>query len=135
LTERNQILKSASVISLLTVFSRVLGYARDQRITLLLGTSPVAGAFVIAYRIPSVQRRPFGEGSMTASFIPVLTEYLANGSQDEIWVLANRLFWTLAAVLAAISGLGMIFSSQAIRVLRFFHYGQPVLLQAVYLNP
>jgi len=66
LNQKTQILKSASVISLVTVFSRILGYVRDQRITLLLGTTPTADAFVLAYRIPSLIRRLVGEGAVTA---------------------------------------------------------------------
>ena len=93
MTQKKQILKSASVISLITVVSRILGYVRDQRITLLLGTSPTADAFVLAYRIPSLLRRLVGEGSMTASFIPVFTNYLANKPREEVWEFANRLFW------------------------------------------
>ncbi len=112
MTQKKQILKSASVISLITVVSRILGYVRDQRITLLLGTTPTADAFVMAYRIPSLLRRLVGEGSMTASFIPVFTNYLANEPRAEVWEFANRLFWTLAAALAAITVLGMVFSSR-----------------------
>ena len=43
LTEKKQILKSASIISLVTIVSRVLGYVRDQRIALLLGTTRCGG--------------------------------------------------------------------------------------------
>jgi putative peptidoglycan lipid II flippase len=57
LTEKKQILKSASIISLVTVASRILGYVRDQRITLLLGTTLSADSFVLAYRIPNLFRR------------------------------------------------------------------------------
>src|SRR6202140_5747431 len=78
LTEKKQILKSASVISLVTVVSRILGYVRDQRITLLLGTTPTADAFVLAYRIPNLIRRLVGEGAVTASFIPIFANYLNN---------------------------------------------------------
>jgi len=52
LSEKKEILKSASIISLVTIVSRVLGYVRDQRITLLLGTTLSADSFVLAYRIP-----------------------------------------------------------------------------------
>jgi putative peptidoglycan lipid II flippase len=112
LTHKKQILKSASTISLLTIFSRILGYVRDQRITLLLGTSPLADAFVIAYRIPGLFRRLVGEGSLTASFIPVFSRYLATEPRRAVWEFADRLFWTLAAVLATVATLGIVFSSQ-----------------------
>lgn len=134
MSQKKEILKSASVISLITVVSRILGYVRDQRITLLLGTSPLADAFVLAYRIPSLLRRLVGEGSMTASFIPVFAGYQANHSQEEIWEFANRLFWTLAAGLAAISMLGMLFSTQVMRLFTFFGSGQPELQTSAYLS-
>ena len=103
MNQKKQILKSASVISLVTVVSRILGYVRDQRITLLLGTSPTADAFVLAYRIPSLLRRLVSEGSMTASFIPIFAHYLNNKPREEVWEFAQRLFWTLAVMLAGVT--------------------------------
>ncbi|HEV1994139.1 MAG TPA: lipid II flippase MurJ, partial [Candidatus Acidoferrum sp.] len=76
MTDKKSILKSASIITLVTIASRILGYVRDQRITLLLGTSFAADAYVLAYRIPNLFRRLVAEGSMTASFIPVFTSYM-----------------------------------------------------------
>lgn len=134
MTQKKQILKSASVISLITIASRVLGYVRDQRLTLLLGTTPLADAFVLAYRIPSLLRRLVGEGSMTAAFIPVFSSQLANRPRKEVWEFANRLFWTLAAVLAAITVLGMLFSAQVIHLFTFFSPGATQWEQAIYLN-
>jgi putative peptidoglycan lipid II flippase len=110
LTDKKSILKSASIISLVTVASRILGYVRDQRITLLLGTSFSADAYVLAYRIPNLFRRLVAEGSMTASFIPVFTSYMREKSKEEVWDFANRLFWTLSLVVAVITILGMVFS-------------------------
>ena len=110
MTEKKQILKSASVISMVTIVSRVLGYVRDQRIALLLGTSLAADSFVLAYRIPNLFRRLVAEGTMTASVIPVFTTYMKEKSKEEVWEFANRLFWTMALVLAVITVLGMVFS-------------------------
>ena len=66
-------------------------FFRDQRITLLLGTSPLADAFVIAYRIPSLFRRLVGEGSLTASFIPVFSRYLATEPRRAVWEFESDL--------------------------------------------
>ncbi|MFZ0036739.1 MAG: lipid II flippase MurJ, partial [Candidatus Acidiferrales bacterium] len=76
MTEKRQILQSASAITLATVISRILGYLRDERITLLLGTSVAADSFILAFRIPNLLRRLVGEGSMTAAFVPVFTAYI-----------------------------------------------------------
>lgn len=116
LTEKKQILKSASVISLVTVVSRILGYVRDQRTALLLGTSLTADSYFLAYRIPNLFRRLIAEGSMTASFIPVFTSYMKEKPEEEVWDFANRLFWTFALVAAVIVVLGMIFSPAVIHL-------------------
>jgi putative peptidoglycan lipid II flippase len=131
LTEKKQILKSASIISLVTIVSRVLGYVRDQRIALLLGTTPAADAYVLAYRIPNLFRRLVAEGSMTASFIPVFSSYMREKTKEEVWEFANKLFWTLALVAAVITVLGMVFSPSVVRLFA----GQNIAgLQAVELN-
>jgi putative peptidoglycan lipid II flippase len=114
LSDKKEILKSASIISLVTIASRVLGYVRDQRITLLLGTTLSADSFVLAYRIPNLFRRLVGEGTVAASFVPVFTTYMRERSKEELWDFANKLFWTLALVLAVITVIGVIFSRQVI---------------------
>jgi len=134
LTEKKQILKSASIISLFTIFSRILGYVRDQRIVLLLGTSTLADSFVLAYRIPNLLRRLVAEGSMTASFIPVFTGYMAQKSKEEVWDFANRLFWTLALILAILTVLGIVFSPVVVHVFTWGSGSQAQWAQAVYLN-
>jgi putative peptidoglycan lipid II flippase len=131
LTDKKHILKSASIISLVTVVSRVLGYVRDQRITLLLGTTFAADAYVLAYRIPNLFRRLVAEGSMTASFIPVFSGYMQEKSKEEVWDFANRLFWTLAFVAAVITILGMVFSPA---VVQLFSGANVARDQAVDLN-
>jgi putative peptidoglycan lipid II flippase len=133
LTHKRQILKSASIISLITVVSRILGYVRDQRLTLLLGTTGIADSFVLAYRIPNVLRRLVGEGSMTAAFIPVFTDYMRKRSREETWAFANRLFWTFSVALAGLTVVGVIFSPLIVRVFSMFGKNQ-VQVEAVYLN-
>jgi putative peptidoglycan lipid II flippase len=133
LIHKKQILKSASIISIITVVSRILGYIRDQRLTLLLGTTGLADSFILAYRIPNILRRLVGEGSMTASFIPVLSDYMRNRSREETWAFANRVFWTFPVLLAALAVLGVIFSPLIVRMFTLVGKSQ-VQTQAVYLN-
>lgn len=134
MTDKRQILKSASIITIVTIFSRILGYVRDQRITLLLGTTLSADSFVLAYRIPNLLRRLVGEGAMTASFIPVFTGYLADKPREEVWDFANRLFWTLALVLAVLTVLGIVFSPGVIQAFTWGSQGRVQWDEAIYLN-
>jgi len=116
LTVKGQILKSASLIALVTVISRIFGYLRDQRVALLLGTSPAADAFILAFRIPNMIRRMTGEGALGASFIPVFTGYLRGRSRGEAWEFAQKMFWDMAAILAVVAALGSVFSKQVIGI-------------------
>src|SRR5258708_1325157 len=136
LTDKKQILKSASIISLVTIASRVLGYVGDEWMGLLFGNFFAADSFVLAYRIPNLFRRLVGEGSMTASFIPVFTTWMREKPKEEVWDFANRLFWTLAVVLAVITVLGMVFSPAVIQTFtsssdKSVHWDEAVALNRI----
>jgi putative peptidoglycan lipid II flippase len=134
LTEKRKLLKSASVVALITVISRICGYLRDQRVALLLGTSPVADSFILAFRIPNMVRRMTGEGALGASFIPVFTGYLRGKSQPETWAFAQRMFWDIAVVLAVVAILGCVFSRQVIGIFTLMGVSRVRWDLAVYLN-
>jgi len=134
LTEKGKILKSASVIALATVISRICGYLRDQRVALLLGTSPAADSFILAFRIPNMIRRMTGEGALGASFIPVFTGYLRGKSREQVWAFAQHAFWDLAVILAVIAVLGSIFSKQVVGIFTVMGASQIRWDLAIYLN-
>jgi putative peptidoglycan lipid II flippase len=134
LTEKGKILKSASVIALATVISRICGYLRDQRIALLLGTSPAADSFILAFRIPNLIRRVAGEGGLGAAFIPVFTGYLRGKPRKDAWELAQRTFWDLGVVLAIFAVLGCVFSKQVIGIFTVLGVGHVQWNLAIYLN-
>ena len=134
MTEKGKILKSASVIALATVISRICGYLRDQRVALLLGTSPAADSFILAFRIPNMIRRMTGEGALAASFIPVFTGFLRGKPRKEAWRFAQRAFWDIAVILAVVAVLGSVFSKQIIGIFTVIGGGQFRWDLAVYLN-
>ena len=80
--EHRQLLKSASLISALTIVSRVFGYIRDSRIAFLSGAGTAADAYTTAYRIPNLLRRLVGEGAVSAAFIPVFSRYVAEKKEQ-----------------------------------------------------
>jgi len=74
------------------------------------GASYVADAFYVAYRIPSLLRELFAEGSMSAAFVPVFTRTLATESRDEARRLARAAFSLIVVVVTAITVLGVVFA-------------------------
>jgi putative peptidoglycan lipid II flippase len=87
--EKKSFLRSARTVSLCTLLSRVLGLARDIVCANFFGTSLAWDAFVVAFKIPNLLRRLFGEGALSAAFIPVFTEYLETKGEKEAWELVN----------------------------------------------
>jgi putative peptidoglycan lipid II flippase len=134
LSVKGKILRSASVVTLITLISRICGYLRDQRVALLLGTSPAADSFVLAYRLPGLIRRMSSEGSFGASFIPVFSGYLRSRSREQAWAFAQKVFWDLVVVLAVIAFLGAILSRQLIDLFTVLGGQRMQWDLAVYLN-
>ena len=114
---RESIAKSAGIISLATLASRLLGFIRDVVIARIFGVYLYAQAFVIAFRIPNLFRDLVGEGASNAAFVPVFSEYNAKHSKEEFWELANIVLNILLVILMSIVLLGIIFSPLIVRMI------------------
>ena len=73
------LIKSTGTFGFYTIISRILGYLRDILIAIFLGTSSIADAFFVAFRIPNTFRRLFAEGTFNAAFVPSYTSELSKG--------------------------------------------------------
>ena len=72
----NKLIKSTIVVSVMTFFSRILGYLRDAVIFIFISnTNGALDAFFVAFRIPNFLRRVTAEGAFSTAFVPVFTEY------------------------------------------------------------
>ncbi|WP_461211447.1 murein biosynthesis integral membrane protein MurJ [Desulfocurvus sp. DL9XJH121] len=90
------IAKNAAVVAGATLASRILGFLRDLIIAFALGAGPLADAFFVAFRLPNLLRRLFGEGSLTMAFVPVYTRIREEDGEPEAHALArSMLFWLL----------------------------------------
>jgi putative peptidoglycan lipid II flippase len=98
----DSLLKSAGVISVLTLLSRGLGLVRDSVCAALFGAGVVWDAFSFAFRVPNMFRMLFGEGAMSAAFVPLFTEYMELRDREDAWRLAGRVASALAMVLLAL---------------------------------
>ncbi len=80
-------LRSVGTVASLTMLSRVLGFARDVVMARQLGVGFVSDAFFLAWSLPNLFRRLFGEGALSAAFVPVFVEAREKGQPEQ----ANRL--------------------------------------------
>ena len=82
--------RSFATVGGLTLMSRVLGFVRDILLAAILGTGPVAEAFVVAFRFPNLFRRWFGEGAFNAAFIPLFAKRLEGEGRDAARAFAEQ---------------------------------------------
>jgi len=100
---RQQFFASIRVTTLWTMLSRVLGLVRDMVVAALLGlvTGGVADALVIAMSVPNLFRQLFGEGALTAAFLPLMARRLET-NRAAAWRLASVVFTWLAIGLSGL---------------------------------
>ena len=103
-----RLFRSTGVVASLTFLSRITGLVRDISFSTWFGAGPVMDAFAVAFKIPNLLRRFFGEGAFSQAFVPVISEYRAKRSPAETRDLIDRTTGTLALVLFAITLIGVI---------------------------
>lgn len=102
------IVRSAGIISACTLLSRLLGLVRDILGARLFGTGSVWDAFALAFAVPNLFRRLFGEGALTAAFIPAFVERYDSDRREEAHALLNKLLSAMGIVLGLIVGAGIV---------------------------
>ncbi|MBS0494044.1 MAG: lipid II flippase MurJ, partial [Proteobacteria bacterium] len=99
------LLKAASIVSLLTLASRVTGLVRDLLMASIFGANVLTDAFNVAFRIPNLFRRLFAEGAFSQAFVPVLAAHKTQHGQEStrqlVDAVATVLFWILLLTCAA----------------------------------
>ena len=114
MSSRSDIARSAGVVSIMTLASRILGLIRDISFAYFFGAVTSADAFFVAFRIPNLLRRLVAEGAMSSAFIPVFTAYHAKYGNEEAKKVSDITFTYLLITLLALSVLGVIFSKELI---------------------
>ncbi len=86
-----QLGKAISNIGGLTMVSRVLGMAREAVMASVLGANKYTDIFLVAFRLPNMFRRFFGEGAFSAGFVPLFSQRLhGDGGIDQAKVFSEE---------------------------------------------
>ena len=108
-----------------TLLSRIFGFIRDMIVAQFFGAGMATDAFFVAFRIPNLLRRLVGEGALTASFIPVYTEYITQRPPEEGREFVRATFWLLAIFLLALTGLGILLAPGIVKVMAYGFSQEP----------
>src|SRR5262245_3862428 len=101
------LLRALATVSSLTMVSRVLGFVRDFFIARIFGASLVTDAFFVAFKIPNLLRRMFGEGAFSQAFVPILAEHKNREGFEATRALIDRVATLLFLALVATAAIGV----------------------------
>lgn len=102
------LLRSTSVVSAMTLISRILGLVRDVVFARYFGATIVMDAFIVANRIPNMLRRFFAEGAFSQGFVPVMARYREQHTKEEARQFVDAVAGTLGLILFLVTLAGVI---------------------------
>ncbi len=115
-TKQTSVARSAGIVSVAVMFSRVLGLLREMIFARYFGTGFLTDAYVVAFRIPNVLRDLFAEGALSVAFVKVFTDVQVHKGEKEAWRLASLILNLLAVILSVICIVGIVFSRQFVNL-------------------
>jgi putative peptidoglycan lipid II flippase len=102
--------RSAGLIGVATLASRLLGLVRDVIQGSIFATGYENDAFVLATRIPTLLRDLFAEGAMSAAFVPTFTRVLTRDGKEAAWRLGSQVVNALLIVTGVLVVIGILFA-------------------------
>ena len=128
--DQQRITRSAGIVSIAVMASRLLGLVREKVIAYYFAAGVGGDAFYAAFRIPNLMRDLFGEGALSKAFVTTFTATELEDGEEAAWRLASRVFNASFLLLTLITVIG-IFAAPAIVDLIFPGKG----FQEVSLDP
>jgi putative peptidoglycan lipid II flippase len=117
--KRISVARSAGIVSLAVMASRILGLVREMVFAYFFGASKsfANDAYVMAFRIPNLLRDLFAEGALSSAFVPVFSDYLVNKDEKEAFRLSNLVATALIVVLGLFVLLGIVFAGPLVALI------------------
>ncbi|HEY5884140.1 MAG TPA: murein biosynthesis integral membrane protein MurJ [Pyrinomonadaceae bacterium] len=100
--------RSAFLVGAGILISRIIGLVRQRVFAHYFGYSAAADSFSAAFRIPNFLQNVFGEGALSASFIPVYAKLLAKGDEEDASHVANAILGILSLITSVVVLLGVL---------------------------
>ena len=102
--------RSAAIVGVAVMGSRLMGVVREQIFAFMFGASIFADSFIAAFRIPNLLRDLFAEGALSTAFTTTFTKTWQKEGADEAWRLARLVISALLLILGVICILAIIFT-------------------------
>ncbi|MBL7075887.1 MAG: murein biosynthesis integral membrane protein MurJ [Kiritimatiellae bacterium] len=105
---KHRLFRSTAIVSFGTGLSRVLGLVREILMAHYFGTSLAKSAFDVAFSIPNLFRRLFGEGALSAALVPVLTKTSEGEGREAANRLVGQVMTLMGVILLSVVALGVL---------------------------
>lgn len=109
--------KAAGLLMAAQLASRILGFFRESLIAGFFGQSRTTDAYNTAFILPDLLYWLLVGGVLSAAFIPVLSEFIAKGEEEEGWRVVSSVVNLIFLTLGILVLLGLIFTPQFIRIM------------------
>lgn len=120
--------RAAGIMMVAIMTSRLLGLVRERAIADIFGRSAVTDAFFAAFSIPDLMYYLLVGGALSAAFIPVFTEYLAKGEEEEAWEIGSSFLNLIIILLLIFTVCGIIFSPYLAPLVAYDFHGEKLEL-------
>jgi len=109
------VLKNAFIVAVLTLLSRVLGLVREMLQSRLIGAGVEQSAFTLAFAIPNMMRKLFGEGALTSAFVPIFKSTVEEDGLEAANKLSRAVMTMVLLLLGAIISFSLAGTLTALR--------------------
>ena len=117
--ETRSVARSAGIVSIAVMFSRLFGLMREMIFAFYFGAGFLFDAYIVGFRIPNLLRDLFAEGALSAAFVKVFTDYQVKKGELEAWQLASLVFNALAVVLSVVTVLGILLAPYVVPLIAY----------------
>ncbi len=112
-----RIAQASGIVMASVLASRILGFFREWTVAHLVGANGITDAYVAAFNLPDFLNYLVAGGSLSITFIPVFTKYVAENREDEGWHVFSTVVTAMGMLLTALIVVGEIFAPQLVNVI------------------
>jgi putative peptidoglycan lipid II flippase len=112
-----RIAQASGIVMASVLASRILGFFREWTVAHLVGANGITDAYVAAFNLPDFLNYLVAAGSLSITFIPVFTKFVAENREDEGWHVFSTVVTAMGVLLTALIVVGEIFAPQLVELI------------------
>jgi putative peptidoglycan lipid II flippase len=115
--------KTATVLMVITILSKVMGFAREMSLGYFYGTGAITDAFLIAFTIPGVLFN-FVSNGVTTGYIPMFTRIESEEGREKAHRFTANLTNILLIIALIVCVIGLVFTEPIVRIFAAGYTGE-----------